>query len=223
MSRTAPGALEESPPAARRGRFVAAFRNRPIGEEKVEWGSTPSGGLRLQAETTLALDRVRLFQKVAAEFDAAARPERCRISARHGSREYEIDVEIAGSRVHVRAAGDLDSGSRLEEVDHEPLLLVDNCFSLHALAALVASRGETAGRRFSSVPAFQELGVTAPGLAPVLLGGERFEPPTLTLHLTDSLNEHVWISRGRVERLIVPEIQIQVDWIPDRPGEGGHR
>ncbi len=223
MSGTASRALEESPPAVRRGRFVPSFRNRPIGEETVEWGSTPSGGLSLQAETTLAIDRLRLFQKVVAEFDASARPERCRISARHGSREYEIDVEIEGSRVLVRTTGDLDSGSRLEEVPHEPLLLVDNCFSLHALAALVASRSAMGGRRFSSVPAFQELGVTAPGRIPVLLGGERFEPPALTLHLTDSLNEHVWISRGRVERLIVPEIQIQVDWIPDRLDEGGHR
>jgi hypothetical protein len=223
MSGLASLALETPAPAAGRGRFVPSFRNRPIGEERVEWGPTSSGGIGLRAETAIAVGHTGLSQTVVAEFDAVGRPERCRISARRDSRESRIDVEVAGSRVQVQVAGDLECGSRVQDLPHEPLLLVDNCFSLHALSALLAFRAATSCGRFSSIPALQDLDVIAPGQAPVLLGGERFEPPTVTLRLTDALSEHVWICRGRVQRLIIPEIQIRVDWRPDPRDEGGGR
>jgi hypothetical protein len=194
------------------GEFVLSFRNRPIGRESARAIPTPGGGVRMQVDTALDVGRLALRQKVVAGFDCALRPECCTVTADCNSRQMRLEMEFDQDHVVARSVCDGREQSRSIALDHPPLILVDNCLSLHALAAVIARRSgsETI---FTSVPAAADLSVTAPGIRPVLLGGRDFGPPTLTLHLAPDLQEHAWIRGGWAERLVVPQAQMCVDWV----------
>ncbi len=194
------------------GRFIPTFRNRVIGEEVVEGTPTVAGGLELRAETVLAARGYSLRQSVTALFDIDLRPQWCRVIANTGSCDMKLSLEIAGGQAVIRAARGGESRCATCRLTGEPLLLVDNCFSAHALAALVAARGAGGPRTYLAVPAFEDLRAAVPGAAPVDLGGDRFERPTVTLHLTPELEEHAWIDGPWVTRLAVPRALIRVDW-----------
>jgi hypothetical protein len=219
---------DEGPPAATglaracgAGEFILFFRNRPVGRESARAAPTPGGGLRLKAETALQVGRARLRQEVVAEFDGGLRPESCIVTADFNSRQMRLEIEFDRMRAAARYLCDGREEARPITLDHPPLLLVDNCFSLHALAVLAAAGREAGEVIFTSVPASLDLTVTAPGERPVVLGGTDFGPPALTLHLAPDLQEHAWIHDGRVERLVVPQMQMRVDWITEEEREGG--
>ncbi len=203
------------------GRFVPSFRNRPVGQETVRASLIAGGGARLSAETEIVIGRFALRQSVVADFDRALRPRSCRVTATSGSQELSLEVRLEDDRAVACHRWDWRSRSRIQPLTHEPLLLVDNCFSLHALAAIVAHRRAGEGPVFQSIPAFEELAVTAPGAAPVLLGGSELAPPSITLHLAPDLQEHAWIAGAWIERLVIPQMQIRVDWLRNGRMEGG--
>ena len=61
----------------------------------------------------------------------------------------------------------------------------------------------------------------SPGLK-VLLGGREFPPPALSLRLTSELDEHVWLLHGWIERLVIPQAQMRIEWTQNLPPSGGH-
>ncbi len=196
------------------GRFVPFFRNRPIGHESLRLSAVASGGLALRAETEIVLHRFALRQSVAAEFDHDLRPRCCRVTANTGPHVMQLALEIDGSHAVARFGLNGETRSVSTEITHEPLLLVDNCFSLHALAALAVSAQGEKGRSYLALPVAELLTAATPGVAPVQLGGVTFEPPTITLHLTPRIQEHAWVRGGWIDRLVVPQAQIRVDWLP---------
>ena len=210
--------LEAACAACASGRFVPSVRNRPIGQERVRLTLSAGGGIRLEAETDLALPRFSLRQEVTAEFGSALRPERCEVSARIDSRPMQIAIRIDGDRAAAHYRLDGQDQTREGDLAHAPLLLIDNCFSLHALSALRAGRDDGADRAFTSIPTFRDLTATAPGGSKVLLGGMEFNPPSVTLRLAPHLDEHVWSAGAWVERLVIPQLQIRVDWVQDPKG-----
>ena len=176
------------------GRFVPFFRNRPIGSESMRAETGPSGRLRLRAETEITVNSFSLRQTVLAGFTADLRPEWCTVDACVNSRRMSLEVEIGRDRATTRSRSGEQKGSRRRDLDHPPLLLLDNCFTSHALAALAARRHPPATAVFVSLPACEDLPVTRSGTLKVLLGGREFVPPALSLHLTPDLDEHVWIA-----------------------------
>lgn len=203
------------------GRFVPRFRNRPIGEETVRAEAGADGRLLLRAETRIAMRRFNLRQTVIAAFAPDLRPEWCTLEAALDSGRVALEAEIGrnGAVTRHRSAGREREGR--VEFDRPPLLLLDNCFASHALAALGARRHPQAAAIFVSLPAFEDLPVTRPGVLRVLLGGRAYAPPTLTLHLTPDLDEHVWMSGDWVERLIIPQTLMSVEWSTSFPQRGG--
>ncbi|MBI4169399.1 MAG: hypothetical protein HY510_05615 [Acidobacteria bacterium] len=200
------------------GEFVLSFRNRPIGRESARAIPTPGGGLGLRVETALEVGRFLLRQEVVVDLDCALRPKCCRVTTVHDSQQMYLEMNFDQDRVVARYVRDGRERCRSIALDHPPLLLVDNCFSLHALAAVIARRRSGSETIFTSVPAAADLTVTAPGIRPVLLGGRDFGPPTLTLHLAPDLQEHAWIRGGWAERLVVPQAQMCVDWVRKEGG-----
>jgi hypothetical protein len=221
VSAGAPPAAAGLARACGAGGFALFFRNRLVGRESARADPTPGGGLRLRAETALEAGRTRLRQEVLAEFDRGLRPACCIVTAEFNSKKMRLEIDLDRIRSTVRSLCNGREETRPLTLDHPPLLLVDNCFSLHALAALaVSSRGPGEGV-FTSVPACVDLTVTSPGDRPVLLGGRDFGPPALTLRLAPDLQEHAWIRDGWVERLVVPQAQMRVEWFRNAESEGG--
>jgi len=195
------------------GRFVPFFRNRPIGSESARVETGAAGRLRLRAETEIAMNKFSLRQTVIAGFTADLRPEWCTVDVWVNSRRMTLEVEIDSDRAVTRyRSGDQVRPGRCD-LARPPLLLVDNCFASHALAALAARRYPPATAVFISLPACEDLPVTRPGTMKVLLGGREFAPPALSLHLTPDLDEHVWVAGGWVERLVIPQSQMRVEWM----------
>jgi hypothetical protein len=203
------------------GRFVAFLRNRPIGEESVRTSITAGGGLRLQVETALVLHKLDLRQTVTARFGPDLRPEWCTIATVLNRRQMRLELEIGREHAVMCSSSGTASRSRDTELPRPPLLLADNCFALHAVAAFVARRTPEGGRTFTALPSFEDLTVTAPGTGAVLLGGTAYPPPAVTLNLRSELSEHAWFRGDVVERLIIPQAQIRVDAGPVREGDGG--
>ena len=201
------------------GRFVPFFRNRPIGQESVHAEIDASGGLSLRAETEIAIHRFALRQTVIAEFAAGLRLRWCTVDARVNSRRLSLGVEIDRDRaVAWCRSGEQGCPGRCD-LEHPPLLLLDNCFASHALAALAARHHPPGPAAFTSLPAREKLTVTRPGTSKVLLGGREFAPPTLSLHLTPDLDEHVWAAGAWIERLVIPQSQMRVEWTTTDPGQ----
>jgi hypothetical protein len=202
------------------GRFLPLFRNRPVGHEIVRAATTAAGGLRLSAETDLAVERFQLRQSVEAEFDCALRPRSCIVSATSGPRQMSLEIQIRDDRADVRCILDGETQARVMLMPNQPLLLIDNCFALHAVAALLAGACTATPRLFTPIPACFELRATAPGAGAILLGGQDLGLPDVTMHLAGDLEEHAWIRGGWVERLALPRAQMRIDWRPDQLIQG---
>jgi hypothetical protein len=199
------------------GRFVPHLRNRAIGAETARLTASPGGGLRLRADTRIAIPRLRLEQRVEAEFDARLRPAWCIVRAKVNSAPMHLEVEVNGGSATLRSRCDGRDRSVTRALEHSPLLLPDNAFAAHALAALAARAAP--GGRFAALPACEPL-AAEPGVFPVLLGGREFPPPAVRLRLTPDLDEHAWIEDGWVVRLMVPQAQMRVEWVPNPDTKG---
>lgn len=211
------------PAACATGRFVPHFRNRAIGRESVRL--RPEGeGWRLSAETEIAVNRLVLSQRLEAVYGPGLAPEWCIVEGRINSRPMSLQIEIDGQQAVLRSRSDRREGERCLPLRHLPLLLPDNAFASHALAALAAldrvgegcpAAGEdtpaAARVTFTALPAGEVL-EAARGAGGVLLGGREFPPPALSLRLMPGLEEHVWLSAGWVGRLVVPQAQMRVEW-----------
>jgi hypothetical protein len=203
------------------GRFVSLYRNRPIGSETIRAEAGPFGRLRVRAETEIAVHRFALRQIVVAGFTDGLRPEWCTVEATVNSRRMSLDLDVGPDRAVVRyRSADQDRSTECG-LPHPPLLLIDNCFVTHALAALGAARQPQAASAFLSLPACEDLSVTRSGAPKVLLGGREFEPPALSLHLTPELDEHVWLRDDWIERLLIPQTQMHIEWIETSTSPGG--
>lgn len=196
------------------GRFVVHFRNRAIGDERAWLTVDTRGRLRLRAETQVTVNDFVLRQTVEARFEALMRPEWCIVSGNVNSRNVEMEIEVDRDEARLRSRS--AEGERVTSCAllHPPLLLPDNCFVAHALAALTALGG--ASRVFTALPAGETLETATPGSGRVLLGGREFPPPSISLRLTPDLDEHAWIAGDWIERLMVPQAQMRVDWVWDR-------
>ena len=221
--------LERLVMACAAGRFVPHFRNRAIGRETARLSVDARGRLCLRSETEITVNRFNLHQRLEARFDAGLRPEWCIVRAKVNSQPMTLELEIdgAGALLRSRDAGGARTVSRI--LRHPPLLLPDNAFAAHALAALGALRAAVpvepaacgAGpAAFTALPSCEVLEAAAPGRGGVLLGGHGFPPPAITLRLTPDLDEHAWIDDGWVERLMVPQAQMRVDWIRNESTKG---
>ena len=220
----APWSADHPLVAARaRGRFIPHLRNRPIGSETVRLENAPAGGLRLRAETLVAVHRFDLRQTVVAEYAADLRPRACTVEAQVDSRRFALTVEVGRDRAALSSRAGQRGHTAQHDLVHPPLLLIDNCFATHALAALAASQASPGEDTFFSLPAAEDLRATrSPGLQ-VLLGGQEFASPALTLHLIPELDEHVWLQGGWVGRMIIPQTQMRVEWVNDTSLPGGNR
>jgi hypothetical protein len=205
----------------RAGRFEAFLRNRMIGQEVMQAAETDGGGLRLEAVTTLGINGSTLSQTTTAVFGPDLRPEWCIVALNFGLHSMGLELRVEGWR----ASALYDVGGRhravTKDLTREPLLLVDNCFSLHALGAVLVGRQVPEGRSYTALPAFEDLRATLPGAAAVLLGGREYDPPTVTLEVRRDLQEHVWLGDGWMERLVAPHLHLRVDWIREDDRKGG--
>lgn len=216
------------------GCFVPHFRNRAIGRETARLSAEGGGRWRLRAATEIAINRFTLRQTLEAAFDAGLSPEWCIVQGQINSRPMSVEIEIGGQSASLRSrfAGRVLALSR--DLRHPPLLLPDNAFAAHALAALAALRRAEAARSgpiagtpsatpltFTALPAGEDVDATAPGSSGVLLGGREFPPPTINLRLAPDLDEHVWLTGGWVGRMMVPQAQMRVEWVLEERVEGG--
>ncbi len=208
--------------ACGKGRFVPYFRNRPIGSETVRAEAGAAGRIRLRVETEIAIHRFDLRQTVVAEFAADLRPHWCTVEAVVNARPFTLTVEVGRDRAVVASRSGTEQRSAPCTITGPPLLLIDNCFASHALAALAAARHAPATDEFVSLPACEELRLTRAGGIKVLLGGREFTPPAFSLHLTPELDEHVWLLGDWIERLVIPQTQMRIEWTVNLPPPGGH-
>src|SRR5262249_8858708 len=122
--------------ACARGRFVPHVRNRPIGSETVRAENGPGGGLRLRVETVLAVHRFELRQTVVAEYAADLTPRSCAVEAVVDSRPFSLALELGDGRAIVSSRSGTGEATAGHDLVLPPLLLIDNCFATHAVAAL---------------------------------------------------------------------------------------
>jgi hypothetical protein len=194
------------------GVFVARFRNRPFGHEEVSVTPAPGSCILIRATTIIDAKPMSLHQEMSAIFDEGLRPRLCEIAGSLNGQPLEMRLEIGDEEatVQLRHGERADAGTH--RLTREPLLLVDNCFVLHAVAGLAVGRGIEDDSTFASIPAFDEMKATRGAGARVLLGGHDFDPPAVTLHLAPHLSEYVWIEDVWVHRLVIPTAHMIVDW-----------
>jgi len=221
VSALVPSFAEPIARACGAGRFVPFLRSRPIGSESVRAESGASGRLRVRVETEIAVNRFALKQTVIAEFTGDLRPEWCTVDACVGSRRVLLEVEIGPDRAVTRSRSEGRERTGECDLGRPPLLLLDNCFATHALAALAVRRLPPDTSVCLSLPACDDLPITRTGTLKVLLGGREFTPPALSLHLTPNLDEHVWVAGDWIERLMIPQTQMRVEWTTHLPSLGG--
>ncbi len=195
-------------------KFIALLRNRPIGHETSAWLSRSGGGMMLRAHAALKIGAFDLEQSVMAAYDCALRPEWCSVTVKSNTGEVLIDIELARDTATVRHRVDGRIASTRIALQQPPLFLVDNCFALHALAAVLAD--PASGRdTFTAIPAGSVTTVTAGGDVPVLFGGSDLGRPALNLQLAPGLTEHVWLDNLRVTRMAIPQLGIRVEACDD--------
>ena len=202
------------------GRFVPHVRNQPIGFEsaRIERGS--GGVLSLRAETEIRFRRLVLRQSVSAEFDGGLAPRWCAVESVVNERPSSLHVEILRDHAVVVSRSGRDTRSARVDLKRPPLLLLDNAFVSHALAA-VAAADEAAPPEYLSLPAGEPMTATRGPASGVWLGGRVYERPSVTLHLTPDLDEHVWLRDGWIERMILSPMQMRVEWNITFPSTGG--
>ena len=112
------------------------------------------------------------------------------------------------------------SGDELPHVDegggersNEPLLLVDNCFALHAVAGWRASRQSEGSALFTSIPSFGKVLASVQDHPPILMGGREFGSPSVMLRLLPELSEYFWLRQDWIERMALPRSHLWVEWV----------
>lgn len=163
----------------------------------------------------MSLPRLTVRQSVEVSYDAELRPRACHVRADVNGEPHEtcLTFETGG----VVAEGQPDLGDRVaRSIDAHPVLIIENCYTLRAVAAIVASH---AGRCVA-VPSFAELALRHVEPKLVLLGGFRYRAPQFSFEYLAGVSEHVWVgAEGRLERFIVPAGHLRVDWLGARPPE----
>jgi hypothetical protein len=216
------GVVEDGLRAALDGAgFIAFLRNRAVGEERVRVLRDPGEGTVLEALTRIAVGSFRLAQTAVAGLGSDLRPKWCRVTAKQPSMTMSLEIVVDSERARVRHRIGDRAAERTVPLSAAPLLLVDNCFALHALAALSVLRAGAASRSWLALPAGRAVTARSPGEGEVPTGGWVYARPDLTLHLADGLVEHAWAVDGRIDRLMVPVLQMRVERTPDRAAEGG--
>ncbi len=206
----------------RLGRLVPSVRNRAVGQESSAAVERPDGGLQISVETEMAFGEGGLRQSVVASYDEMLRPEWCRVDATINSRTLQVEVDIGRRDAIARFSSDAGDEEKTIPLHGRPLLLLDNCFTLHALAAWSAvcgdgnERGGVEAAIHTALPIGRDLRVSSPALERVCLGGADLGTPSMTLHLGPDLDEHVWFVDNRLERLAIPRLYVRVDRITDR-------
>ncbi len=208
----APGACE----------IVALFRNRPIGHETAQIETDGPDGLCVRAVTEIATPRFPVTQMAVMRYDAGLRPRGCTVEGFVNGRPLALEVEIGAARATIRSRFDDRERTGAIEISRPPLLLLDNCFVSHVLAALAAARGAPDEAPYLSLPSGGEMPITRGGAGPVRLGGAESPPPSLTLHLAPGLDEHAWIAEGRVERLLIQQAHLRIECPNNTTPPGGH-
>ena len=211
----------EGLPSIEKGRFIPSLRNRPIGREEVRLMHTLGGRIQLAAETAMLINGVPFRQAVIAEYDGDLRPAWCSVTTTIRSREVHFDLECDTGRAKLRSFENGTITTRKVDLERQGVLLVDNCFSTHGMAALLCSRSAKGSGRFTSLPAFEELLVMPRHRDPILLGGADFGRPAISLSLIPGLEEHVWIDHFWVTRIVIPRFQARIDWKEAGDGQGG--
>lgn len=208
------------------GKLIPSVRNRAVGQESSVAVERPDGGLQICVETELAFNELALRQSTIASFDETLRPEWCRVDATINSRILQVTVDIGARDAIVRVWADTGDEERSIVLRGRPLLLPDNCFTLHALSAWSALHGDRTqvddhdAAGFTPLPVGQDLRVSCQALRPVSLGGLDLGTPSMTLHLRPDLDEHVWLVDNRVERLAIPRLHVRVDRVASRKTDG---
>jgi hypothetical protein len=196
-------------------------RDRAVGHETSLAVDSPDGGLQISVETEMAFGEVGLRQSVVATYDEMLRPERCYVDATINSRTMQIEVVIGNRDAVVRVCGDAGDEERTIPLCGRPLLLIDNCFTLHALAAwsivcgISSERDDPEAAVHTALPAGRDLRTSRRRLERVSLGGVDLGRPSVTLHLGPDLDEHAWFVDNRLQRLAIPRLHVRVDRIDD--------
>ncbi len=213
----------------RLGRLVPSVRNRAVGQESSAVVERPDGGMQISVETEMAFGEGGLRQSVVASYDEMLRPEWCRVEATINSRTLQIEIDIGRRDAVARFSSDAGDEEKTIPLHGRPLLLLDNCFTLHALAAWSAvggdgtERGGVGDTIHTALPVGRDLRVSSPALERVCLGGADLGTPSVTLRLGPDLDEHVWFVNDWVERLAIPRLHVRVDRIADRTFMGEKR
>lgn len=196
------------------GRLVPSVRDRAVGQETSAVVERPDGGLQISVETELAFNDLVLRQSVVASYDGTLRPEWCRVDAIINARGLQIAIDVGARDAVVRIWAETGDEERTITLGGEPLLLPDNCFTLHALAAWSAVCGNRAGREqalWTALPIGREVNISGPTARRVSLGGADLGSPSMTLHLGSDLDEHVWFVDNRIARIAIPRLHARVD------------
>lgn len=196
------------------GRLVPTLRDRAVGQETSAVVERPDGGLQISVETALAFNDLRLRQSVVASYDDALRPEWCRVDASINARALQIAVDVGARDAVVRVCCDGAEEERPMSLSGWPLLLPDNCFTLHALAAWSAACGRRPDQEegpWTALPVGCDLKVSGPTARRVSLGGADLGSPSVTLHIAPDLDEHVWFVDNRIGRIAIPRLHVRVD------------
>jgi len=196
------------------GRLVPSVRDRPVGQETSAVVERPDGGLQISVETELAFNDLTLRQSVVASYDGALRPEWCRVDATINARGLQIAVDVGARDAVVRVWAEAGDEERTICLGGRPLLLPDNCFTLHALAAWSAVCGNRPEREkapWTALPIGRDLDISGPTARRVSLGGTDLGSPSMTLHLGSELDEHVWFVDTRIGRIAIPRLHVRVD------------
>jgi len=201
------------------GKLVPSVRDRAVGQESSVAVDRPDGGLQISVETELAFNDLALRQSIVAAFDETLRPEWCRVDATINSRTLQIAVDVGARDAVVRVCADSGDEEKTILLHGKPLLLPDNCFTLHALSAWSALCGEDSAI-YTPLPVGHELKVSSQALRRVSLGGIDLGVPSMTLHLGPDLDEHVWLVDNRIERLAIPRLHVRVDRVTARTFNG---
>lgn len=196
------------------GSLVPSVRDRAVGRETSAVVERPDGGLQISVETELAFNDLTLRQSVVASYDGTLRPEWCRVDATINSRGLQMAVDVGARDAVVRVQAEAGDEENTIPLGGQPLLLPDNCFTLHALAAWSAVCGNRTGREealWTALPVGRDVRISGPTARRVNLGGIDLGSPSMTFHLGSDLDEHVWFVDNRVGRIAIPRLHVRVD------------
>lgn len=195
-----------------KGRFLIHWRNRIVGHEVLFTRELPGDGLRVTTETTMSVPRLDLRQVATADYDRHLRPKRCVLMSEINQRRLALDLEIGDDRVRAITRLQRRAESKTIPLHREPLLLLEHCFALHALAGYVIGWRGNGAAAFTAVPVFEPLRIIPGNGERILMGGRSYPSPTLSIDLSPAVREHQWLGESWVERLVIPSAHLRAEW-----------